>query len=98
MLAKIWNYSEWITETTPDELTRAFSKMLVASGFTILDECEYYFEPQGYTKIFLLCESHFAIHTFPEHGKTYIELSSCNEKMFGKFIKMVNKEWKIIKE
>ena len=25
-------------------------------------------------------ESHFAIHTFPEENKTYIELSSCNEE------------------
>jgi S-adenosylmethionine decarboxylase len=28
-----------------------------------------------------LAESHLAIHTFPEEGKTYIELSSCNERM-----------------
>lgn len=47
---------------------------------------EHYFEPQGYTCLWLLSESHFAIHTFPEANKTYIELSSCNRQMYENFL------------
>ena len=43
---------------------------------------EHYFTPYGYTALFLLAESHFALHTFPEENKTYIELSSCVKKGF----------------
>ena len=46
-----------------------------------------HFEPIGYTALFLLSESHFAIHTFPEHNQTYIELTSCVKKQFDYFIK-----------
>ena len=86
MLAKIWNYNAWIGCTDPEMLKSYFDNALRASGFTILSELEHYFTPQGYTKLYLLCESHFAIHTFPEEEKTYIELSSCNEDMFKRCV------------
>lgn len=38
---------------------------------------------------FLLAESHFAIHTFPECGISYLELSSCVDKPFDRFLDMV---------
>ncbi|WP_410062241.1 S-adenosylmethionine decarboxylase family protein [Alistipes putredinis] len=86
MQAKIWNYSEWIAETNPEELRRKFDKTLKASGFNILCFTDHHFDPQGYTALWLLTESHFAVHTFPEFGKTYIELSSCNPDMYMAFI------------
>jgi S-adenosylmethionine/arginine decarboxylase-like enzyme len=46
-------------------------------------------------KLYLLGESHFAIHTFPEHGKSYIELSSCNENMYIKCVEVLKKILKI---
>lgn len=87
MEAKIWNLKEWIKETDPAQLCAIFDAMIAEAGFTVLDTLEYHFTPQGYTKLYLLCESHFAIHTFPEHNKTYIELSSCNKSMQTRFIK-----------
>lgn len=35
----------------------------------------------------VLGESHFAIHTFPEENRAYIELSSCVDLPFNKFKK-----------
>ncbi|MEL7222709.1 MAG: S-adenosylmethionine decarboxylase, partial [Bacteroidota bacterium] len=49
------------------------------------------FEPQGWTGIWLLAESHLAIHTFPEARKTYIELSSCNRQMYDDFLHLLHK-------
>lgn len=85
MEAKIFNISKWITETNPEVLKNKFSDLLGLSGFDILNFQEHYFQPDGYTALWLLGESHFAIHTFPEHGKTYIELSSCNLEYFEIF-------------
>lgn len=80
MEAKIWNYSGWINQTDPEEIKDKFTQLLKEAGFTILGEVENHFEPQGYTCLWLLAESHFAVHTFPEEGTSYIELSSCNEE------------------
>lgn len=53
-----------------------------------MDECHAMFDPFGYTAMFLLSESHLAIHTFPERGKTYIELTSCVEPQYRRFLEL----------
>ena len=84
MKAKIWNKAGWIKETDPIKLKNTYNDLLLLSGFNILNFQEHYFRP-GYTGLWLLGESHFAIHTFPEEKKSYIELSSCNEKYYNYF-------------
>jgi len=88
MKAKIWNYSAWIQETNPSDIKTCFTELLEKSGFNIIDVLSYHFKPQGYTALWLLGESHFAAHTFPECGKTYIELSSCNLSYYQRFIEL----------
>ena len=86
MLAKMNNFRAWVSETRADVLFARYEQLLKNSGFTIINDCCKMFSPQGFTALFLLSESHFAIHTFPERGKTYIELSSCVDAPFHKFV------------
>ena len=84
----MFNHSGWVSETDPFKLRTTYKELLEDSGFGILSFMEYSFEPQGYTAIWLLSESHFAIHTFPEESKSYIELSSCIEDQYRKFMQL----------
>lgn len=86
MEAKIWNKNGWVNEIDPTKLKNTFSELLVLSRFDILNFQEHYFEPIGWTGLWLLGESHFAIHTFPEEKKSYIEISSCNVDYFLYFV------------
>lgn len=90
MKARIWNHSEWVTECDPEVLMAHYEGILRKAGFGILEVTQHHFQPQGFTALFLLCESHFAIHTFPEEGRTYIELSSCNLPYFERAIELMN--------
>ena len=96
MEAIIDNYSCWINEIDPTILVKDFEKILQQSKFGLLNFMEHNFEPQGYTAIWLLAESHFAIHTFPEQNKTYIELSSCNREMYYQFLKHLEEYKKLV--
>lgn len=58
---------------------------------------EHHFEPQGYTAVWLLAESHCALHTFPEENKAYVELSSCNIDMYTDFIVLFNRHFHNLK-
>lgn len=89
MKAQIHNYSCWIEETDPNVLYLKFVLDLNKAGFHIEQVVEKHFIPFGYTALFLLSESHFAIHTFPEENQTYIELSSCIKKPFDEFIRLI---------
>lgn len=86
MEAKIYNVSFWIDEVHPQNLFSSFQSILEESGYIILNFIEHHFQPQGYTCLWLLAESHLAIHTFPESKKTYIELSSCNHTKQNTFL------------
>lgn len=86
MRAIMNNWSAWVTETDPRVLCSYYEALLKASGFSVLNSVEHHFTPQGFTKLWLLGESHLAIHTFPERGKTYVELSSCVDVPFIAFV------------
>ena len=81
------NYSDWVSQTDPGTLDAYYSRLLKHSGFNVLDVCSHHFHPHGYTALYLLGESHFAVHTFPERELTYIELSSCVRGPFLAFVK-----------
>lgn len=83
MKAKIWHKAWWVNDCRTKALDSTISDILERSGFHICDTLEYEFQPYGFTKLWLLSESHFALHSFPEEGKTYLELSSCNEAYFN---------------
>jgi len=88
MKAQIYNFTDWIDETDPETIKRRFDWLLVSSGFGVLSFSEHYFKPYGYSSLYLLSESHLAIHTFPEEGQTYIELSSCVNKPYRRFLSL----------
>lgn len=85
MKAQMHNYSTWVNATEPYQLREHYINKLKSCGFEILNISEHTFQPHGYTLLVLLSESHFALHTFPEHNQTYIELSSCVKRPFDKF-------------
>lgn len=87
MKAQMWNCSGWVNDTDPAELKKHYTDALSCAGFSVLDVAEHHFNPQGYTALFLLGESHLALHTFPEHGQTYFELSSCVAQPFYVFVR-----------
>lgn len=87
MKAQMYNYSSWVEETNPTILFDFFIQKLNDAGFGVENVVEKHFSPYGYTSLFLLSESHFAIHTFPEQKQTYIELSSCVKTPFDNFVK-----------
>lgn len=91
MKAKIWNIRYWTPATDERMLNHELGQALKSAGFNIIDTIENKFEPYGYTKLWLLGESHLAVHTFPEENKSYVELSSCIKKKYVDFIKAIYK-------
>jgi S-adenosylmethionine decarboxylase len=85
MKAEIVHKSIWVKCDDEQKISIIVESILKKSDFTILGTIEHYFEPVGYTKLWLLAESHCAMHTFPEETKTYIELSSCSISKFNIF-------------
>ena len=44
----------------------------------VVAQAGHQFPPVGYTYAYVLSESHFTIHTYPEHRSCYIDIFCCN--------------------
>ena len=49
------------------------------AGMTFLEFSSFVFEPQGFTAVALLSESHLSIHTYPECGYAAIDVFTCGD-------------------
>ena len=53
-------------------------------SFKVLEKINHSFEPQGYTSVLLIQESHIAVHTYPEYGSLFFYLYSCRSRHDGR--------------
>jgi len=52
-------------------------------SLTIVSQTGHQFEPHGYSYAYVLSESHFTIHTYPEFRSCYIDIFCCNPSFNG---------------
>ncbi len=64
-------------ETIRSELVAAVR----LAGATPLHEVVHAFSPHGVTGVVVIAESHFAIHTWPEHGFAAVDLFTCGDSV-----------------
>lgn len=77
--ARIFNLKGWIELIAPQELVIFFQDKLEEAEFTILNYTSNEFPHNGFTAVWVLAESHLALHSFADSGWTYFELTSCNK-------------------
>jgi len=53
-------------------------KNIIEHNFTVVNRVEHKFHPQGETIAFILAESHFTLHTYPEHNYFSMDIYICN--------------------
>ncbi|MGZ3788339.1 MAG: S-adenosylmethionine decarboxylase [Bacteriovorax sp.] len=55
-----------------------FIKEVIEKNLTVVKKVEHKFTPQGETIVFILSESHFTIHTYPENRYISMDIYVCN--------------------
>lgn len=58
----------------------AMQRAARAAKATIVDSVFHHFKPHGVSGVVVIAESHFAIHTWPEHGFASVDLFTCGAK------------------
>jgi S-adenosylmethionine decarboxylase len=64
----------------PEFLRDAMMKAATAGKLNILDVDIHRFEPHGISAVLVLQESHFSVHTWPEHGYFAVDVFSCGNE------------------
>ena len=81
-------------EYDPSVYERVINKIAKAADVTILNISKYKFEPQGFTILALLAESHISFHTFPEKGIISFDFFTCGKISPSIAIDIVKSEFK----
>lgn len=96
MNAQIYEIAYWVDAYEPKELKKTLDAIINQANFTCLGFIDNTFSPQGYTGLWLLAESHLAVHTFPEEAKSYVQLSCCSEAKYQAFLSLFQQQFTII--
>lgn len=62
-------------------IKKCLEKAADLAGATVVNSNFHKFSPQGVTGILLVEESHFSIHTWPEHYYAAVDLFTCSDEM-----------------
>ena len=87
---------------TKKKYDRSFFENLIhkiskAANVTVLEISKYKFEPQGFTILALLAESHMSFHTFPEKGIISFDFFTCGKISPSIALEIIKKEIKHIR-
>ncbi len=64
-----------------DVVRQAMVEAAKLANATIVTEVFHEFNPHGISGVVVIAESHFAIHSWPEHACVSVDLFTCSEKM-----------------
>ena len=81
-------------EYEPSVYEKVIEDIASAAKVTILKISKYKFEPQGFTILALLAESHISFHTFPEKGIISFDFFTCGKVSPSIAIDVIKKEFK----
>ena len=62
-------------------MKKIFVDAAVISGATVLEASFHAFQPQGVSGIVVICESHFAVHAWPEHDYAAVDIFTCGDQI-----------------
>jgi spermidine synthase len=54
---------------------------VIEENFNVVNKVSHQFEPHGETIVFILAESHFVLHTYPEQNYISLDLYACNSNI-----------------
>jgi S-adenosylmethionine decarboxylase len=77
-MSHIFGTLEGVQIYSVEHLVPIMERIVKELKLTEVSRCFHQFEPFGATGVILLAESHFSVHTYPEHKKIYFDLFCCN--------------------
>jgi S-adenosylmethionine decarboxylase len=102
MICDIKNIKNQELLNNPRKILELLDKICETNNYPILQKSSHEFDPQGFTAIYLLSESHISIHTFPENNYVAIDIYTCrqyhNNETYLEIYDLLIKEFDAVKE
>ena len=77
MICDIKEIKNYELLNNPEKIRGVLNRICEKYNYTILNKVEHIFQPQGFTLLYLLSESHISVHTFPEREYLALDIYTC---------------------
>ena len=77
-----------------ESVEKIMTESVYISGATLVKPFFHRFSPQGISGIIVVAESHFSIHTWPEHSAAAVDIFSCGEFNYIAALKFIKENIK----
>lgn len=91
LMIELWDCGSGINR--PSVVEAAIREGVREIGATLLNLSIHTFSPQGVTGVATLAESHFALHSWPEHGYLAADVFTCGDRVNPHALVDVLKKW-----
>lgn len=82
----------WQVDTEAFDLD--YTEVLRGLGFSVIERLKKQFELNAVTDVYILAESHFIVHTYPERNLVHYNLFSCKDEhtaeMMARFVEEIS--------
>ena len=87
LILDLFEVKEGLLDNSLPIIISQIKEILEKEGHKIQNISEHIFDNGAYTLLFLLMESHFSVHTWPENGYIAVDCFSCKKTINMEFIK-----------
>lgn len=77
-----------------ESVEKILTESVTISGATLIEPFFHRFSPQGISGIIVVAESHFSIHTWPEHYAAAVDIFSCGDFNYIAALKLIKEKIK----
>lgn len=71
----------WLTGAIPYDILQIIERGIAASGMNVVNSCLHNFGSiDALTCVWVLAESHFTVHTYPEHSYLSMDCYTCGQE------------------
>lgn len=88
-VAQIWGVKSLDLLTNPSLLEDMFKQICKDLGLNVINNFFHKFKPAGISLVFILSQSHLAVHTWPENSYIHIDIFTCSKVAKLNFLKRI---------
>lgn len=92
-IAQVWGITDLDVLSNEVALQGIFEKICSDLELIVVNSFVHKFKPYGISLVFILSQSHLAVHTWPEEGYLHVDIFTCSRNTRLNFLKRTIKKY-----
>lgn len=92
-IAQVWGVEDVLVLDSEEKLREVFNSICRELELKVVNRFVHKFSPEGISLIYVLSQSHLAVHTWPEAGYLHVDVFTCSKSPRLNFLKRIIRKY-----